>query len=62
MQEKKFPEDSTGTVHGPDGPLRRTRAHTLVGFVEPVEKRPIGRNKAWMDEESAFLNTRSFEE
>jgi hypothetical protein len=36
---KKFPEDSSGMVEGPDGPIRRTRANVLKGFVEPVESR-----------------------
>jgi hypothetical protein len=40
MANKKFPEDSSGEVIGPDyQPMRRTRAHVVHGFVEPVESR-----------------------
>ena len=61
---RKFPEGSTGAVHGPDGPLRRTRANTLAGNTETYEAPLLhaGRHTAWMEEEGAFLNTRSFEE
>lgn len=50
-----FPEDSSGMVHGPDGPLRRTRANTLAGYHEVVVW-PVGRNQAMIDEEGAWLS------
>jgi len=54
---RKFPDDSHGTVYGPDGePARRTRAHVIHGFTEPVEEHHLGRNQSWMDEEGAWLN------
>jgi len=64
MCNKTFPEDSSGMVYGPDGPIRRTRAHVLMGFDEPVEKprEMSGREKAMFDEESAWLSNPHFEE
>ena len=58
MSQRKFPDDSSGLVHCPDGPVCRTRAHVLNGFVEPVEWKPGsfgGRGQAFMDEEDARL-------
>lgn len=55
MRRVSFPEDSLGEVHGPDGPVRRTRAHTLAGYTEPVLTH-AGRNQAMMDEEGRWLN------
>lgn len=55
MKRLEFPEDSSGMVEGPDGPVRRTRANTLAGYTEPVEVH-LGRNQAWIDEEGAWLN------
>ena len=58
MRIQRFPDDSSGMVEGPDGPLRRTRAHTLAGFIEPVERAPgpmAGREQAMLDEEGAWL-------
>ena len=59
MSQRKFPDPSSGLVDGPDGPARRTRAHVLNGYVEPVQWEPGslgGRGQAWMDEEDARLN------
>ncbi len=66
MRERKFPEDSSGEVYGPDGPMRRTRAHVINGFDDPVDTGPAdsrlhersGREQAFFDEESAWLNAR----
>ena len=55
MSEERFPEDSSGLVEGPDGPIRRTRANTLAGYTEPVEHH-LGRNQAMIDEEGAWFN------
>ncbi len=55
MRKQEFPEDSTGEVYGPDGPVRRTRAHTIAGYTEPVLSH-AGRHQAMMDEEGAWLN------
>lgn len=54
-KKEEFPDDSFGLVYGPDGPVRRTRAHTLAGYTEPLLHH-AGRNSAMMDEESAWLN------
>ena len=57
---EEFPEGSSGLVEGPDGPMRRTRANTLAGFTEPAAgvrgTWHMGRNQAYLDEESAWLN------
>lgn len=61
---RRFPDDSTGMVEGPDGPVRRTRAHTLAGFVEPATPEHnyrMGRNEAYIDEEGAWLNAHFLE-
>jgi hypothetical protein len=65
MKRARFPEDSSGMVEGPDGPLRRTRANTIRGFMEPVEavtSHRGGRNQAWLDEEGAWLNAHFLED
>lgn len=65
MPKKEFPDGSSGMVHGPDGPTRRTRAHVINGYVEPVEWEPGsfgGRGQAWMDEEGAWLKAHFIEE
>jgi hypothetical protein len=62
MRRFRFPDDSSGEVYGPDGPVRRTRAHTLAGYTEPVLHRHAGRNQAMFDEEGAWLNSSFFED
>lgn len=61
---KRFPDDSTGMVEGPDGPMRRSRANTLAGFTEPVLPRGIGvgRSDAFMQEEDAALRAHFLED
>ena len=59
MSQKKFPDDSSGMVYGPDGPVRRTRANVLAGYVEPIEASHnglTGREQAMSDEENAWLS------
>ncbi len=57
MYRQKFPEGSSGMVYGPDDrPVRRTRAHRLAGYTEPVAAYGVGRNEAYIDEEGAWLN------
>lgn len=56
MYKLRFPEDSSGLVQGPDGPVRRTRANTLAGYSEPVVGHHMGRNQAMIDEEGVWLN------
>lgn len=47
----------SGRVLGPDGEVvPYTRAHAINGFVEPLMHQSAGRNKAFFDEESAWLN------
>lgn len=62
MRTCKFPDDSSGEVYGPDGPVRRTRAHTLAGYNEPVLHQRAGRNQAMLDEEGAWLRSAFFED
>ncbi len=65
MARRTFPEDSSGMVEGPDGPVRRTRAHVLLGFTEPARPEATfraGRSQAFLDEEDAWLNSPHFEE
>ncbi len=60
---REFPEGSSGMVYGPDGPTRRTRAHIINGFVDPVEtSQHMGRNQMWMDQEGVWLNAHFEEE
>ena len=58
---RKFPDDSSGMVYGPDGePVRRTRAHVRGGFTEQTSAERtwhLGRNEAAIDEESTWLNS-----
>lgn len=63
MRDQEFPEDSSGTVEGTDGPVRRTRAHVLGGFSESREtaSHGAGRNQAYIDEEGAWLDGRFLE-
>ena len=65
MHKQEFPDGSIGEVYGPDGPVRRTRANVVAGFIEPVRREATfraSRSQAFLDEEGAWLNNPHFEE
>lgn len=55
MRRRHSP-DAQWRSEGPDGPVRRTYRTPPRGGESYEQERPVGRNQAMIDEESAWLH------
>jgi hypothetical protein len=58
---KRTRPDVSSEASGPDGPARRTQRRPEHAAETYEQERPLGRNRAMIDEESAWLSAHFFE-